>query len=126
MTDGPPTKELFLLKITLNQTSRVRGTFNQRDKYKNHLVSLVFTRLPICLLMLKSLLSKIYHFWSPSSKSVVSLSKPLRSLVYPENTLIAGRCILIEQPCVCLGSYLVKSGWILFLLLVFLIYPGKR
>ena len=32
-------------------------------------------------------------------------------MVYPGHTLIAGRCILIEQSCVCLAPYFVKGGW---------------
>ena len=41
-------------------------------------------------------------------------------MLYPGHSLIAGGCILIEQPCVCLAAFFVQCGWIsLFLLMAF-------
>ena len=37
----------------------------------------------------------------------------LRSLGYLGHTLIAGSCIVIEHPYVCLALYFVKGSWIL-------------
>ena len=45
------------------------------DKCQKYPVSLVFALYSICLLIFKSLRSNKYHFWSNSSKSVVSFFK---------------------------------------------------
>ena len=64
----------FHFKLTLSQTSRVCG---QMPKY---MVSLVFARFSICLLIFRSVRSNKYHFWSNPSQSVVSFSKTKTTL----------------------------------------------
>ena len=37
--------------------------------------------------------------------SIIFIKKPLRTVLYPGHRLIAGGCILIEPPCVCLHRF---------------------
>ena len=98
--------------LIVSSTSIAHGMFI-RDKSQTYLVSLVFARYSIWLLIFRSLQSNNYHFGQTLRSLLYHFSKnPLRSVLYHGHRLIAEESILMEQPCVCLAQFFVECSWI--------------
>ena len=86
--------ELFSLKLKLSQFSRVRGQMQKKIP--------ILTRFCLLAIVLINIQKSPSFLVALFADCCIIFKK---SVLYPGHKLIAGGCILIEPPCLCLAPF---------------------